>query len=190
MLRRHAPATRPGAAEIPRDTDSLLEGTGFEPSVPRGKGPTLRVSVLFHSDFSVGGEPTRGDIESLVVSPMVRILFPPPASQPPNLLADCGRVAGRIASYPTVRGCLVVYDILSDCVTRFFNVRSSCIAGANSGCRGRSANRGGDFNPAPAPSFPALWFRLAPSRSARTLPGSGTRRWRRDGPPRARPGSC
>jgi hypothetical protein len=26
------------------------------------------VSVLFHSDFSVGGEPTRGDIESLVVS--------------------------------------------------------------------------------------------------------------------------
>ena len=33
-----------------------------------GKGPTLRVSVLFHSDFSVGGEPTRGDIERLVVS--------------------------------------------------------------------------------------------------------------------------
>ena len=34
----------------------------------RGKGPTLRVSVLFRSDFSVGGEPTRGDIERLVVS--------------------------------------------------------------------------------------------------------------------------
>jgi hypothetical protein len=34
--------------------DSLLEGTGFEPSVPRWKGPTLRVSVLFRSDFSVG----------------------------------------------------------------------------------------------------------------------------------------
>ena len=26
------------------------------------------MSVLFHSDFSVGGEPTRGDIERLVVS--------------------------------------------------------------------------------------------------------------------------
>jgi hypothetical protein len=37
-------------------------------SVPRRKGPTLRVSVLFRSDFSVGGEPTRGDIERLVVS--------------------------------------------------------------------------------------------------------------------------
>jgi hypothetical protein len=48
--------------------DSPLEGTGFEPSVPRGKGRTLRVSVLFHSDFSVGGEPTSGDIERLVVS--------------------------------------------------------------------------------------------------------------------------
>src|SRR5882724_12104385 len=48
--------------------DSTPEGTGFEPSVPRGKGPTLRVSVLFRSDFSVGGEPTRGDIERLVVS--------------------------------------------------------------------------------------------------------------------------
>src|SRR4029077_16269034 len=48
--------------------DSPLEGTRFEPSVPRGKGPTLRVSVLFHSDFSVGGEPARGDIERLVVS--------------------------------------------------------------------------------------------------------------------------
>jgi ParB-like nuclease family protein len=49
-------------------TDSPVEGTGFEPSVPRGKGPTLRVSVLFRSDFSVGGEPTRGDFERLVVS--------------------------------------------------------------------------------------------------------------------------
>src|SRR6266478_742490 len=48
--------------------DSPLEGTGFEPSVPRGKGPTLCVSVLFRSDFSVGGEPSRGDIERLVVS--------------------------------------------------------------------------------------------------------------------------
>src|SRR5207244_11777498 len=26
--------------------DSPVEGSGFEPSVPRGKGPTLRVSVL------------------------------------------------------------------------------------------------------------------------------------------------
>ena len=54
--------------EVRFATESSLEGTGFEPSVPRGKGPTLRVSVLFHSDFSVGGEPTRGDIERLVVS--------------------------------------------------------------------------------------------------------------------------
>jgi hypothetical protein len=30
--------------------DSLLEGAGFEPSVPRGKSPTLRVSVLFRSE--------------------------------------------------------------------------------------------------------------------------------------------
>jgi hypothetical protein len=35
--------------------DSPPEGTGFEPSVPRGKGPTLRVSVLFRPDFSIGG---------------------------------------------------------------------------------------------------------------------------------------
>ena len=48
--------------------DSPLEGTGFEPSVPREKSPTLCVSVLFRSDSSVGGEPTRGDIERLVVS--------------------------------------------------------------------------------------------------------------------------
>src|SRR6266404_3797232 len=62
-------AAKPGAeAELWSSLDSPLEGTGFEPSVPRGKGPTLRVSVLFHSDFSAGGEPTRGDIESLVVS--------------------------------------------------------------------------------------------------------------------------
>ena len=49
------------------------------------QGPTLRVSVLVCSDFSVGGEPTRGDIERLVVSrgtagPMVRIRFPPAMS--------------------------------------------------------------------------------------------------------------
>src|SRR6202040_3718460 len=55
-------------AEVRFARDSPLEGTGFEPSVPRGKGPTLRVSVLFRPDSSVGGEPTRGDIERLVVS--------------------------------------------------------------------------------------------------------------------------
>src|SRR6266853_2355609 len=61
----------PFHASLPKTkfaADSAVEGTGFEPSVPRGKGPTLRVSVLFRSDFSVGGEPTRGDIEKLVVS--------------------------------------------------------------------------------------------------------------------------
>ena len=66
-----AARSRPSSRNTPEARfapDSPLGGTGFEPSVPRGKGPTLRVSVLFHSDFSVGGEPTRGDIESLVVS--------------------------------------------------------------------------------------------------------------------------
>src|SRR4030095_9624919 len=38
----------------PPHSISPLEGTGFEPSVPRGNGPTLHVSVLFRSDFSVG----------------------------------------------------------------------------------------------------------------------------------------
>jgi hypothetical protein len=41
--------------QLRRETDSPLEGAGFEPSVPRGKGPRLRVSGLFRSDFSVGG---------------------------------------------------------------------------------------------------------------------------------------
>jgi hypothetical protein len=35
--------------EVGFATDSPVEGTGFEPSVPRGKGPTLRVSVLLRS---------------------------------------------------------------------------------------------------------------------------------------------
>jgi hypothetical protein len=52
-----SPAPRRLSAPAPEQfvVDSPLEGTGFEPSVPRGKGPTLRVSVLFHSDFSVSG---------------------------------------------------------------------------------------------------------------------------------------
>src|ERR1700751_6058217 len=60
--------------------DSALEGTGFEPSGPRGKGPTLRMSVLLRSDFSVGGEPTRGDIERLVVSRGTDCSNPVPSS--------------------------------------------------------------------------------------------------------------
>ena len=63
--------------------DSLLEGTGFEPSVPRGKGRTLRVSVLFRSDFSVSGEPTGGDIERLVVSRRADGSNPVPSSAEP-----------------------------------------------------------------------------------------------------------
>src|ERR1700732_4514089 len=46
--------------------DSPL-GTGFEPSVPRGKGPAFRVSVLFRCDFRLAGTNQRR-IERLVVS--------------------------------------------------------------------------------------------------------------------------
>jgi len=58
------------------------EGTGFEPSVPRGKGPPLRVSVLFRSDFSVGGNQPEATFKdwSCHAGPMVRIRFPPAQS--------------------------------------------------------------------------------------------------------------
>ncbi len=43
-----------------------MEGDGFEPSVPQGKSPTLRVSVLlFRSDFSVRGTCTRGIYDNM-----------------------------------------------------------------------------------------------------------------------------
>jgi len=51
-----------------RETDSLLEGTGFEPSVPPRKGADASCVGSLSPDLSVGGEPTRGDIERLVVS--------------------------------------------------------------------------------------------------------------------------
>jgi hypothetical protein len=43
-----APATAAHARGFRTEfaADSLLEGTGFEPSVPRGKCPTLRVSAV------------------------------------------------------------------------------------------------------------------------------------------------
>ncbi len=60
-----------------------LERTGFEPSVPRGKGPTLRVSVLFRSDFRLAGNQAEATLKdwSCHAGPRVRILFPPARSQ-------------------------------------------------------------------------------------------------------------
>jgi hypothetical protein len=68
--------------EVRFAADSPLEGTGFEPSVPRGKGPTLRVSVLFRSDFSVGGNQPEATFKdwSCHAGPMVRILLSPAVS--------------------------------------------------------------------------------------------------------------
>jgi hypothetical protein len=40
--------------------ESLPEGTGFEPSVPRGKARRLACRFLFRADFSVRGEPSKG----------------------------------------------------------------------------------------------------------------------------------
>src|SRR6266446_359155 len=76
------------------EMDSPLEGTGFEPSVPRGKGPTLRVSVLFRSDFSVGGNQPEATLKdwSCHAGPMVRILFPPAESQAISLARQRLRV--------------------------------------------------------------------------------------------------
>ena len=71
----------------------------------RGKGPTLRVSVLFHSDFSVGGEPQRsaiggqpGDICSLRgLPPVTRSRCPDPVSCQSRLEAG-GRSPGSSAA--------------------------------------------------------------------------------------------
>jgi hypothetical protein len=70
-------------SELRSSLDSPLEGTGFEPSVPRGKGPDASCVVLFRSDFSVGGNQPEATLKdwSCHAGPMVRILFPPPASQ-------------------------------------------------------------------------------------------------------------
>jgi hypothetical protein len=51
--------------------DSLLEGKGFEPSVPRRAPGVVVASLLVRADFSVGGGSSRGDmspLETLVVS--------------------------------------------------------------------------------------------------------------------------
>jgi hypothetical protein len=42
--------------------DSSLEGTGFEPSVPRKAPVVVLVSVLVRADFSVSGESSGGDM--------------------------------------------------------------------------------------------------------------------------------
>jgi uncharacterized membrane protein (UPF0182 family) len=41
LFKETVPASPPPGAP-----DSTLEGTGFEPSVPRGKGPTLRDALV------------------------------------------------------------------------------------------------------------------------------------------------
>ena len=87
--RWHSPR-KSGSHRTPR----WREG-GFEPSVPRGKGPTVRVSVLFHSDFSVGGEPTKGDIERLVVSRGTDGSNPVPSS------GESGKIHARATLPPT-----------------------------------------------------------------------------------------
>src|ERR1700738_91312 len=92
--------------EIRFALDSPLEGTGFEPSVPRGKGPTLRVSVLFHSDFSVGGEPTRGDIESLVGSRGTDGSNPVPSSRESGEIVGSATLAGRGRCFTAPRLCI------------------------------------------------------------------------------------
>jgi hypothetical protein len=42
--------------------DSLLEGTRFEPSVPRKAPAVVVLSVLVRAEFSVGGTSSRGDM--------------------------------------------------------------------------------------------------------------------------------
>jgi hypothetical protein len=45
--------------KIPRETDCLLEGTGFEPSVPREAPGILVISVLVRADFSACRESSK-----------------------------------------------------------------------------------------------------------------------------------
>jgi hypothetical protein len=54
--------------EVKFACDSLLEGAGFEPSVPRGCARRVACRFSCASTFSVGGELSRGDIQRLVVS--------------------------------------------------------------------------------------------------------------------------
>ena len=49
----------PCKGEIPRDTDSPQEGTGFEPSVPREAAGILVISVLVRADFSACRESSK-----------------------------------------------------------------------------------------------------------------------------------
>src|SRR5947208_11300880 len=60
-------------AEEPVVRRLCAEGTGSEPSLARGKGPTLRVSVLFLIRLFGWREPTRGDLKdwSCHAGPMV-----------------------------------------------------------------------------------------------------------------------
>jgi hypothetical protein len=55
---------------ITAETDWLLEGSGFEPSVPRKVPVVVLVSVLVRADFSVSGESSGGDmpLETSLVS--------------------------------------------------------------------------------------------------------------------------
>src|SRR6516225_5681735 len=78
--------------EIPLETDCLLEGTGFEPSVPREAPGILVVSVVVRADFSACRESSRSDEPasktwSCHAEPMVRIRLSP-AESPSNLAGN------------------------------------------------------------------------------------------------------
>jgi hypothetical protein len=63
--------------------DSALEGSGFEPTVPRKVPVVVLVSVLVRADFSASGESSGGDMSPArnlaCVTPVltVRIQLPP-----------------------------------------------------------------------------------------------------------------
>jgi hypothetical protein len=75
----------PKALECNAETDSALEGTGFEPSVPLKAPSVLVVSVLlsrrlFCSQGSIRGDMRLSNLWWCHAVPMVRIRFPPAAS--------------------------------------------------------------------------------------------------------------
>jgi hypothetical protein len=80
--------------------DSLLEGTGFEPSVPRDttkvSGPADVASAGFPSNGNTAGrEPTPRGRGRLPAGPMVRIRLPPATSQVRTSSSWCTR-AGAV----------------------------------------------------------------------------------------------
>src|SRR5215471_8651528 len=91
----------PTALEFTAETDSALEGTGFEPSVPRKAPGVVLVSSLGRADFSVRGGSSRGDMSPLEpfvdAVPMVRIRFTPGASQASLIVETDLQRKGKLA---------------------------------------------------------------------------------------------